>query len=134
MKENQPFDLRARARSFVYAFAGWRYVIRHEHNVRIHLFMLAVMVGLGVWLEIGRIEWAILLLTFTGVLSGEMFNSAIEAVVDMTSPDPHPLAKAAKDVAAGAVLFAACTAVLIGLLILGPPLWQKMSFLFASYQ
>lgn len=129
MKDNQPFDLRARARSFVYAFAGWRYVVRNEHNSRIHLFVLLVVLILGVWVKIGRIEWAILLLTFTAVLSGEMFNSAIEAIVDMTSPEPHPLAKAAKDVAAGAVLFAACAAVIIGLLILGPPLWHKLNVL-----
>ena len=129
MKENQPFDLRARARSFTYAFEGWRYLVRNEHNSRIHLFVLVVIVAMGVWLEIGRIEWAILLLTFSSVLAGEMFNSAIEAIVDMTSPDPHPLAKAAKDVGAGAVLFAACVAVLVGLLILGPPLWAKVILL-----
>lgn len=132
MKENQPFDLRARARSFVYAFEGWRYLVRNEHNSRIHLFVAAVVLVLGVWLEIGRIEWAILMLTFTAVLAGEMFNSAIEAIVDMTSPDPHPLAKVAKDVAAGGVLFAACAAVVIGLLILGPPLWDKITILLSA--
>ncbi|MGB1253862.1 MAG: diacylglycerol kinase family protein [Candidatus Promineifilaceae bacterium] len=131
MKENQPFDLRARVRSFGYALEGWRYLVRNEHNSRIHLFVATIVFMLGIWLQIGRIEWAILMLTFTAVLAGEMFNSAIEAIVDMTSPDPHPLAKAAKDVAAGGVLFAACAAVIIGLLILGPPLWEKLTFLMS---
>jgi diacylglycerol kinase len=56
----------------------------------------------------------------------EFFNTAIEAVVDMTMPTPHPLAKAAKDVAAAAVLVAAVGSILIGLLILAPPLWQRL--------
>ncbi len=129
MKKSEPFSLAKRARSFGYAFEGWKYVLQHEHNARIHLFISMCVLIVGLWLEIGRIEWAILILTFIPVWAGEIFNTAIEAIVNMTSPDPHPLAKVAKDTAAGAVLFAACAAVVIGLLILGPPLWQKISML-----
>jgi diacylglycerol kinase len=77
------------------------------------------------WLRIPARDWAILLLTFMVVWIGEFVNTAIEAVVDMTMPDPHPLAKVAKDVSAAAVLIAAAGAVLVGLLILGPPLAEK---------
>jgi diacylglycerol kinase len=78
---------------------------------------------LGLWLHITRQEWAILILTIMAVWMAEFMNTALEAVVDMVMPDLHPLAKVAKDIAAAAVLVGAIGAVLIGLLILGPPLW-----------
>ena len=66
------------------------------------------------------------------VFTAEFINTAIEAVVDLASPVKHPLAKVGKDVGAAAVLVAALAAILVGLLILGPPLWEKLSFLFAE--
>jgi diacylglycerol kinase len=80
---------------------------------------------LGLWLHITRQEWAILILTIMAVWMAEFMNTALEAVVDMVMPDLHPLAKVAKDIAAAAVLVGAIGAVLIGLLILGPPLWAR---------
>jgi diacylglycerol kinase len=80
---------------------------------------------LGLWLHITRQEWAILILTMMAVWMAEFMNTALEAVVDMAMPDLHPLAKVAKDIAAAAVLVGAIGAVLIGLLILGPPLWAR---------
>jgi diacylglycerol kinase len=80
---------------------------------------------LGLWLHITRQEWAILILTIMAVWMAEFMNTALEAVVDMAMPDLHPLAKVAKDIAAAAVLVGAIGAVLIGLLILGPPLWAR---------
>jgi diacylglycerol kinase len=68
----------------------------------------------------------VLILTIMAVWMAEFMNTALEAVVDMTMPDPHPLAKVAKDVAAAGVLVGACGAVLVGLLILGPPLWARL--------
>jgi len=73
-----------------------------------------------------RTEWAVLVLTIASVLILEGLNTAIEAAVDLASPNVHPLAKVAKDVAAGTVLVAAAAAVLVGLLVLGPPLWGKV--------
>ena len=126
MKEKRRFQLSDRLKSFRYAFEGWRYVLEHEHNAWIHGIVSSAVFALAFWLQISRIEWAIILLTFMAVWMGEFINTAIEAVVDMAMPTHHPLAKVAKDVAAAAVLVGACGAVIIGLLILGPPLYHKL--------
>ncbi|MBX3057255.1 MAG: diacylglycerol kinase family protein [Anaerolineae bacterium] len=115
-----------RVKSFHYAFAGWWHVLRTQPNAWIHAIVTVIVVLLGLWLRLSRTDWAILILTFTAVWMAEFINTAIEAVVDLVSPMPHPLAKTAKDVAAAAVLVGACGAVLIGLLILGPPLWARL--------
>ncbi|GAB4150457.1 MAG: diacylglycerol kinase [Candidatus Promineifilaceae bacterium] len=120
--------LHSRARSFSYAFQGWAYVLRTQRNAWIHAFVTLVVLALAFWLRLPRVEWAILLLTLMAVWMAELINTALESVVDLTMPDPHPLAKIAKDVAAAAVLVGALAAVLIGLLILGPPLWQRLWF------
>lgn len=118
-------QIQRRAKSFQYAFEGWWYVLSTQPNAQIHAAVSVVVIVLGLWLHIPARDWAILLLAFMVVWVGEFLNTAIEAVVDMTMPDPHPLAKAAKDVSAAAVLIAATGAVLIGLLILGPSLLEK---------
>lgn len=118
--------LRLRALSFRYAFEGWWYVLRTQHNAWIHATVSVVVMGLAFWLNVSRVEWAILILTTTIVWMGEFANTALEAVVDMAMPQYHPLAKVAKDVAAAAVLVGAIGAVIVGLLILGPPLWQRL--------
>jgi diacylglycerol kinase len=116
--------LRLRARSFRYAFAGWWHVIRTQRNAWIHaLFSLAVLV-LGVFLRLPARDIAVLVLTIAVVWTAEFINTAIEAVVDLASPQVHPLAKVGKDVGAAAVLIAALASVVIGLLIMGPPLWE----------
>jgi diacylglycerol kinase len=121
----------SRLASFQHAFAGWLYVLRTQRNAWIHATASTLVFVLGLWLGIGRLEWAIILLAIAGVWMAEFINTALEAVVDLASPDLHPLAKVGKDVAAAAVLVGAVTAVLVGLLILGPPLWEKISGLFA---
>jgi diacylglycerol kinase len=73
-----------------------------------------------------------MVLTIAMVFTAEFINTAIEAVVDLASPVHHPLAKVGKDVGAGAVLIAAIAAVLVGLLILGPPLWARLVSLFTG--
>ena len=119
-------ELYSRASSFRYAFAGWWYVLHTQHNAWIHALVSTAVFLLGLWLQITSQEWAILILTIMAVWMTEFMNTALEAVVDMTMPDPHPLAKVAKDVAAAAVLVGAIGAVVIGLLILGPPLWARL--------
>ena len=126
MKPQHPSELKARIRSFGYAYDGWKYLIRHEHNARIHAVMTIIIMAMAAWLRISRIEWAILVVTMGGVWLSELLNTAVEAVVNMTSPKPHPLAKIAKDTAAGAVMAAALAALIVGLLILGPPLWARL--------
>lgn len=77
-------------------------------------------------------EWAILVITIAMVFTAEFINTSIEAVVDLASPAHHPLAKVGKDVGAGAVLVAALAALVVGLLILGPPLWARISLLIVG--
>ena len=108
--------------SFGHAFAGIGHGLRTQANLRIHVLAAAGVVTAGLLLHISTIEWAILVVTIMIVMSAELFNSAIEAVVDRVGREPHPLAKIAKDMAAGAVLIGALGAVLVGLLIFGPRL------------
>jgi diacylglycerol kinase (ATP) len=122
--------LRSRASSFRHAFTGWGYVLRTQPNAWIHAGFTLAVILIGIWLELSTQKWAILLLAITLVWTAELINTAVEAVVDLASPDHHQLAKAGKDTAAGAVLAVAAGSILVGLLILGPPLWDKLRALF----
>ncbi len=122
--------LSARVRSFRYAFRGWWYVVRTQQNAWIHALVTCAVVAMAFWLRLPRRDWAVLLLTIAMVWTAEFLNTALEAVVDLTSPSRHPLAKVGKDVGAAAVLIAALSAVLIGFLILGPPLWARVQSMF----
>lgn len=119
-------ELYSRARSFHYAFDGWWHVIRTQHNAWIHALVSILVFLLGFWLQLPLRDWAVLLLAMMAVWMAEFMNTALEAVVDMVSPDPHPLAKVAKDVAAAGVLVGAIGSALIGLLIMGPLLWARL--------
>ena len=123
-----PSSLGARVvRSFYFAFAGLAYLFRTQRNARIHAIVGTAACVLAFWLRISRVEWAVLVFTIALVLILEGLNTAVEAAIDLASPKVHPLAKAAKDLAAGMVLIAAMASVGVGLLILGPPLWRKLS-------
>ncbi len=119
----------ARLRAFGYAFEGWAFVLKNEPNSWIHAFISVCVITLAIWLKLPARDWAVLLLTIVIVWAAEFFNTAIENVIDLVSPEKHPLAKASKDVSAAGVLLAAITAVLVGLLILAPPLWEKLQSL-----
>ena len=114
--------------SFRFAFSGLRYALRTQRNTRIHLSIAAAVVALGVWLNLPFTQWAILALTVGFVLVGEMLNTVAETLVDLISPGYHPLAKIVKDVTAGAVLLTAIISVIVGLLVLGPPLWERVGW------
>jgi len=118
--------VQSRIASFGHAFHGWAYVIRNEKNAWIHAVVTILVVILATWLVIPLRDWAVLVLAIAMVWAAEFLNTAIEAVVDLASPVHHPLAKVGKDVGAAAVLIAACASVLIGLLIMGPPLWLRI--------
>jgi len=122
----------SRIAAFGHAFRGWWYVLNTQHNTWIHSMVAIVVFILGLWLSLPARDWAVLILTIAMVFMAEFINTAIEAVVDLASPVHHPLGKVGKDVGAGAVLVAALAAVLIGLLILGPPLLARLSLLFAG--
>ncbi len=116
----------SRLRSFRHAFRGWIYVLRTQRNAWIHVVIATFVFFLSLWLHLDARDWAVIVLATAIVFTAEFLNTAIEAVVDLASPQKHPLAKVGKDVGAGAVLIAALAAVLIGVLILGPPLWAKL--------
>jgi diacylglycerol kinase len=117
----------SRLASFRHAFAGWWYVLRTQRNAWIHAVASLTVFVLALWLRLERTDWAILVLIVALVWVAEFVNTAVESVVDLLSPDIHPLAKASKDVAAAAVLIAALAAVVVGLLVLGPPLWLRLT-------
>ncbi len=109
--------------SFKYAGAGVYYALRTQRNFRIHLFIGALAIALGVFLHLRSIEMAVISLTSGLVLVMELLNTAIESVVDLTVKQSyHELAKVAKDCAAGAVLVSAFTAILVAGALLLPPL------------
>ena len=122
----------SRIASFGHALRGWQYVLKTQRNAWIHSLTAATVILLSWWLEIPPRDWAVLILTIAMVFTAEFINTSIEAVVDLASPQKHPLAKVGKDVGAGAVLIAALAGVLIGLLILGPPLWTRLALLFTG--
>lgn len=122
----------SRIQSFRHAFRGWFYVLRTQRNAWIHSAIATVAFVVGIWLELPPRDWAVIILTTAMVFTAEFINTSIEVTVDLASPDAHPLAKIGKDVGAAAVLVAALAAILIGLLILGPPLWQKLTTLISG--
>lgn len=118
-----------RLESFQCAFAGIWYTLRTQPNAQIHLAIASIIVILGLLLQIALLDWAILALTTGFVLAAEMLNTVAEAAMDYATNDFHPQVKVVKDVAAGAVLTAAITAVIVGMLILGPPLLKWVTVL-----
>lgn len=129
----QPVVQPARAtflRSFVYAFAGVRYAVRTQRNARVHLLIAILAIGAGLWLRISPVEWALVFVAITGVFIAEMFNTVAEACVDLATQEFHPLAKVAKDVAAGTVLLNAFLSIVIGLFVFGPHLLPMLLGLF----
>ena len=108
--------------SFRYAFAGLAYCFRTQRNFRIHIAFAIGATLVGLFLGLTWVEWAVLVGIFVLVLSAEMVNTMIEALVDLVTLEYHPLAKIAKDVAAGVVLLTAIGAVVVGLIIFGPRL------------
>jgi len=119
ISDNKKFSIIKRAKSFKHAGRGLYLFIKTTHNAWIHVLILLTVIVAGFYFKISSLEWMILLLTGGFVLVAEAFNTAIEIDMDLTSPQYHPYARDTKDVAAGAVLISAITAILIGLLIFG---------------
>ena len=121
--------LKTRAHSFRYAFGGWGYVIRTQRNAWIHAIVSVIVITISIWLKLDAHDCALIIIAIAMVWTAEFINTALEAVVDLASPEQHELAQVGKDVGAAAVLIAAGSAALIGFLILGPPLWIRLSSL-----
>jgi undecaprenol kinase len=107
-------------KSFSYAINGIRTAIWTERNMRIHLFISVFVIGCSIFFSINKAEWIVVILAIGGMLSLELVNTAIERVVDLITEEYHPLAKQAKDLAAGAVFLYALMAVVIGMIIFLP--------------
>ncbi len=124
---HSPMTSESRGDSLAYALAGCAYMLRYQKNTRILALASATVLVVGIWLEIERRDWATLALASGLVWIGEFTNAAIEATVNLSAPQLHPLARVAKDVAAAAVLLAALMATVVGALILLPPLLNRLA-------
>ena len=113
--------------AFKHAFAGLWHVLRTQRNAWIHSLAAAAVIVTALWLGLDRRDWALLLFAIGLVWVTELVNTALEATIDLAKPDQHPLARTGKDIAAAAVLIAAVFAVIIGILILGPPIWARLT-------
>ena len=115
MKDN----IKSFLRSFTYAAAGVRECVKNERNFRFHIAAAVFVTAFSLFYELTKVEYILLALTFSSVISAELINTAVEAAVDLCSPEYHKLAKLAKDTAAGAVLVTAIFAVVVGILLFG---------------
>lgn len=131
MSNHQDGFYRSRLKAFKYAFTGWWFVIRTQRNAWIHMVVSIAVILMSFFLRISASSWALILLAIALVWIAEFLNTALEAVVDLaTNHQNHDLARVGKDVGAAAVLIAAFISVIIGLLVLGPPLWALIKSLF----
>lgn len=104
-------------RGFVFAFEGILYALKTQINMRFHFAASLVVIGLGFYFQLSTGEWLFISLAIASVWTTELFNTALEALTDLTTKDIHPLAKVAKDCAAGAVLISALFAVSVGVIV-----------------
>ncbi|PLX01973.1 MAG: diacylglycerol kinase, partial [Marinilabiliales bacterium] len=115
--ENNKFSIKRRLQSFTYAFKGIVYALKSQHNLWIHLTASILVIVFGFYFQINSYEWFAVVLCIGFVISAEIFNSAIEALTDLASPDYNKKAGLVKDMAAGAVLISAIISAVIGLIV-----------------
>lgn len=109
--------------SFRHAAAGIAFTFKHERNFQIHCFISVLAAAAGIYFHISAFEWVIVLILIAGMLSLELMNTAVEKTVDLVSKEYRPLAKAAKDAAAGSVLVFAILSFILGLVIFLPKIF-----------
>lgn len=112
-KENHPTF----RRSFLFALQGFRFALQTERNIRVMLVGALLAVVAGILLEIDLLSWAIVLLCCGVVIAAELLNTSIETIVDLVSPEYHPLAGRAKDISAGAVWSLCLMVALVGIVV-----------------
>ena len=108
--------------SFKYAIEGFISSFKTERNMKIHILAMIIVVLLGIYLKLSIVEWCVITIIISLVIASELFNTAIETIVDMVSPEKNPKAKLAKDISAAAVLALAIGAMVIGIIIFMPKL------------
>lgn len=114
------YDLKKQLRSFGYAWKGIQSCVGKEQNLSFHLIAAMAVIIAGIVLGITRTEWIMVVMCIGTVIAAELFNTAIEKLVDLVSPERHPVAGQVKDIAAGAVLICTVAAAIIGLIIFIP--------------
>lgn len=124
--------LNDRAKSFGYAFQGFKVFFTSEIHGRIHAIAAVIAILIGWLLKISRHDWLWLFSAIAFVIASEIFNSSIEVLVDMVSPEKSEMAGKAKDMAAAAVVVAAMYASLVGIWIFGIPIYRQLISLIAQ--
>jgi diacylglycerol kinase len=125
--KHSPVSNPSRLASLKYAIAGLLYVLVREQSIKFAMFVSGLTLVVGLWLQIGIISWALLVLALGSVWVTECINTAIEASIDLGTTDPHPMAKVGKDVASAAALVSSLVFIVIVVLILFPRLIDKLS-------
>jgi len=125
-KKSSKFSIKKRGQSFGFAFNGIVQTFKNEHNFWIHLAVMLLVIIFGFALNVSTNEWLVIILCFGTVLSAEIFNSAIENLTDLVSPEQNSKAGLVKDMAAGAVLVSAIAAAIVGLIIFVPKLFELL--------
>lgn len=129
--EFSPITSRSRIASFRYALAGWLHMLRYQKNTRIQAVASILVFVVGFWIGgLHPLDWAILIVMITLNWMAEFINAALEAAVNLASPEIHPLARVGKDVGAATSLLVATASVIVGALVLGPPLLEKVGPFF----
>ena len=121
------FSIRKQLRSFKYAFRGIYLLLRKEHNAWVHSATALIVISLAILFKLNTIEWSLIVFAIGIVFAAEAFNTSIEKLVDMVSPEHRKKAGKIKDLAAGAVLFCALAAAAIGLLVFLPKIIHYFS-------
>jgi diacylglycerol kinase (ATP) len=117
---NGPIDFLKAARSFRFAGVGIYNLFRYENNARIHLMACLLVIAAAVFFDISAVEWMVIIVQIALVWAAEAFNTSLEKLADLVSPDYHPTIKIVKDTAAAAVLILAISAVIVGAIIFIP--------------
>lgn len=119
-QNNPSFSIKKRIHSFKFAFKGLRYILETQDNFLIHLVIAVLVTAAGLLLDISNLEWCLLVITIAMVLGAEAFNTSLEKLTDIVSPDYNVKAGIVKDIAAAGVLITAIASVIIGLIIFLP--------------
>ena len=127
MDKRRPFSLSERLGSFRFAFAGLIDVLRTEHSAWIHFAITVLVLFFSWWLELDGLRWCLIIFAIMSVWVSESFNTVFEILANMVSPSYSASARRAKDIAAAAVLISSLTAAIVGGIILGAPLWQRLN-------
>jgi len=127
MKKNASSSIKARLKSFSYAFKGFKHLVINEPNFKIHLVAAGLVFSAGFYFQIQVIEWALLGICIVAVLSAEAFNTALELLCDEISPEQNPTIGKIKDMSAFAVLIVSLVALAIGCLLFIPYLSDAFS-------